>query len=526
MAFLVFKDNTRTDLSHLTEDRELVFGSAFDCDIQSSEDGVAAKHAVFFKRGEEYGIRPFSKKSVVQINGNEKNDAALLKQGDVLLFGMDQLEFYLKEPEVVSPEEKMEQLKLKIHKLLLERINLKKIRSGDESLRSKAEEVIEQLVVEYEAEIAKYTSREDFKREIIHEALGLGVLEEFLTDSEVTEIMVKHARCIYIEKKGKLKLSEKKFLNNEQLVGVIERIVAPLGRRIDESSPIVDARLADGSRVNAVIPPIALEGPALTIRKFSKTPFKVPDLIRFGAMTEEMAALIGLAVKYRQNVIISGGTGSGKTTLLNVSASFIPSDERIVTIEDSAELQLPQDHVIRLEARPANIEGRGRISIRDLVINSLRMRPDRIVVGECRGGESLDMLQAMNTGHDGSMTTLHANAPRDALARLETMVLMSGMELPSRAIREQISMAVNVIIQQARLTDGSRKITHITEITGIEESDIRYENIVIFKQTGISQQGKIEGYHEFTGYVPKFIKALKEKGVEVPMHLFQNHRAL
>ena len=520
MAFLLFRDNTRTDLTGLVSGQEKVFGSAYDCDIQSFEAGVAERHAIFLKKGEEFYLRPFSKKNFFFIQDREENDLVLLKHRDVIRIGEDRLEFYLREPEEGSPEERKDLLKSKLHQLLLERINLKKIRSGDDSLRTKAMEVIEQLINECETEIIKFCPKEDMKKEIIHEALGLGILEEFLSDPEITEIMVKNAKTIYLEKKGKIQLAQKTFLNNEQLLGIIERIVSPLGRRIDESSPIVDARLSDGSRVNAVIPPVALDGPALTIRKFSKTPFKVPDLIRFGALTGDMATLIGLAVKYRQNVVISGGTGSGKTTLLNVSASFIPADERIVTIEDSAELQLPQDHVIRLEARPANIEGRGRISIRDLVINSLRMRPDRVVVGECRGGESLDMLQAMNTGHDGSMTTLHANAPKDALARLETMVLMSGMELPSRAIREQIAMAVNIIIQQARLADGTRKITHITEITGIEETEIRFEHIVLFRQTGISPEGKILGQHEFTGYVPRFIRALQEKGIEMPMHLF------
>ncbi|EKD26444.1 MAG: Flp pilus assembly protein TadA, partial [uncultured bacterium] len=271
----------------------------------------------------------------------------------------------------------------------------------------------------------------------------------------------------------------------------------------------------------AVIPPIALDGPALTIRKFSKTPYKINDLIKFGSMNSDIAELMSLAVKFRQNVVISGGTGSGKTTLLNVLSSYIPDDERIVTIEDSAELQLPQNHVIRMEARPPNIEGKGRISIRDLVINSLRMRPDRIVVGECRGGESLDMLQAMNTGHDGSLTTLHANTPRDALSRLETMVLMSGMELPSRAIREQIAMAVNIIVQQSRLADGTRKITHVTEITGVKDMTIEYHDIMVFKQTGISEEGKILGSHAATGYIPRFIEKLIEKGVNIPLDIFK-----
>ena len=526
MAFIIFRDNTRTDLASLDSGKDLVFGSDFDCDILSAESGVAGKHCQFSKRGDDYVIRPLSKKASFMINTDEKTSEEVLHHGDIILIGSDRLEFYLKDPDSGTPEERRDAIKIKIHKLLLERINLKKIRAGDDSLKQKAAEAITQLVNEFESEIIKLCSKEEILKEIIDEAMGLGVLEHFLGEPDVTEIMVKNARNIYIERKGKIQLSGKKFLSNDQLLGVIERIVSPLGRRIDESSPIVDARLADGSRVNAVIPPIALDGPALTIRKFSKTPFKIPDLIRFGAMNEDIAALIGLAVKYRQNVVISGGTGSGKTTLLNVSASFIPSDERIVTIEDSAELQLPQDHVIRLESRPPNIEGRGRITIRDLVINSLRMRPDRIVVGECRGGEALDMLQAMNTGHDGSMTTVHANAPRDALSRLETLVLMAGMDLPSRAIREQIALAVNIIVQQARLADGSRKVTHVTEITGISEMDIHFEHIMLFKQTGITPDGKIIGHHEATGYVPKFFKELQERGLPVDARFFAPGAAL
>lgn len=521
MPFLIFSDKTKTDLSTLKSGEQLVLGSSFECDILSSESGVSNKHCIFSKKEEYYYIKPFNKKLSFKINDDEISDEVLLQHEDKIKIGREEITFFSEDGGTNTPEEQKDKLKIQMHGLLLERINLKKIRGDDRGLREKAKELIHNLVLEYESEIKTFCDTNVFEKEIVDEALGLGAIENFLEDVDVTEIMVKNAKNIYIEKKGKLQLSEKKFLNNEQLIGVIERIVSPLGRRIDESSPIVDARLQDGSRVNAVIPPIALEGPALTIRKFSKTPFKIPDLIKFGSMTQEIADLIELAVKYRQNVVISGGTGSGKTTLLNVASSFIPFDERIVTIEDSAELQLPQDHVIRLETRPPNIEGKGRITIRDLVINSLRMRPDRIVVGECRGGEALDMLQAMNTGHDGSLTTLHANNPRDALSRLETLVLMSGMDLPSRAIREQISMAVNIIVQQARLADGTRKITHVTEIRSINDLEIEYEHIALFKQTGISEDGKIQGFHGFTGYVPKFIQELKDKGIEVPMHLFE-----
>jgi pilus assembly protein CpaF len=346
-------------------------------------------------------------------------------------------------------------------------------------------------------------------------------LEELLADETVTEIMVNRKDQIYVEQKGKLTLSEKKFISDEQVRGVIERIVAPLGRRIDESSPLVDARLKDGSRVNAVIPPLALKGPCITIRKFSKKPFKVHDLIRFGSMTNKMGEFLELAVANRQNIFISGGTGSGKTTLLNVMSGFIPEDERIVTVEDAAELQLPQEHVVSLESRPPNIEGKGAILIRDLVKNCLRMRPDRIVVGECRGGEALDMLQAMNTGHDGSLTTAHANSPRDALSRIETMVLMAGMDLPTRAIREQMASAVNLIVQQSRMTDGSRKITYITEITGMEGDKITLQDIFLFKQTGYDKEKqKVIGEYVATGMVPKFIDKLRSRGLNVNLEMF------
>lgn len=521
MPWLIFKDHTKTDLEDMASGSEKAIGSSYDCDIMSPEPGVASRHCIISREDETYFIAPYNKKTSLQINREEVLEKKELNQQDLISIGDEEIVFYLYQPKEAAPEERLDQIKNKIHRLILERINLKRIESGGSELRKKAETVIDALVNEFETDYEGLISKEELKTEIINEAMGLGCIEEFLKDPQITEIMVKNARTIYIEKSGKLTLSEKKFMNERQLLGVIERIVAPLGRRIDESSPIVDARLKDGSRVNAVIPPVALEGCALTIRKFSKTPFKIPDLIKFGSMTQDIADLIGLAVKYRQNVVISGGTGSGKTTLLNVSSSFIPDDERIVTVEDSAELQLPQDHVIRLESRPPNIEGKGRIAIRDLVINCLRMRPDRIVVGECRGGEALDMLQAMNTGHDGSLTTLHANNPRDALSRLETMVLMSGMELPSKAIREQISMAVNIIVQQARLADGSRKITHVTEITGIDGTDISYKDIMIFKQSGISPEGKIIGKHVATGYVPRFIKELQEKGIDVPLKLFE-----
>ncbi|HZB79068.1 MAG TPA: CpaF family protein, partial [Actinomycetota bacterium] len=338
--------------------------------------------------------------------------------------------------------------------------------------------------------------------QITDEILGLGPLEPLLRDETLTEVMVNGPQQVYIEREGRLELTNVTFQNDEHVMKIIQRIIAPIGRRVDESSPMVDARLADGSRVNAIIPPLSLIGPVITIRKFSATPYTVDDLVRFGTATPEMFEFLEACVKARLNVFVSGGTGSGKTTMLNILSSFIPNDERIVTIEDAAELQLRQEHVVTLEARPSNIEGKGAVPIRELVRNSLRMRPDRIVVGECRSGEALDMLQAMNTGHDGSMSTGHANSPRDMLSRLETMVLMAGMDLPLRAIREQISSAVDLIVHQNRLKDGTRKITNITEVQGMEGDVIVLQDVFMFEQTGVVD-GQIQGHLRPTGVRPR-----------------------
>jgi pilus assembly protein CpaF len=341
-----------------------------------------------------------------------------------------------------------------------------------------------------------------------------------LNDETITEIMVNGPNQVYVERSGKLERTDVVFRSDEHVLHIIEKIVAPLGRRIDESSPMVDARLPDGSRVNAVIPPISLVGPSITIRKFAKDPFTIDDLINFGTLSLEMAAFLEAAVKARLNVVVSGGTGSGKTTTLNVLSSFIPEGERIVTIEDAAELQLSQEHVVSLETRPANIEGKGAITIRDLVRNSLRMRPERIIVGEVRSGEALDMLQAMNTGHDGSLTTGHANSPRDMLSRLETMVLMAGMDLPVRAIREQIASAIDLIVQQSRLRDGSRKITHITEVQGMEGDVIVLQDLFVYEQRGIDSSGKCLGTFRSTGIRPRAIQKLEAAGITLPAVMF------
>lgn len=356
--------------------------------------------------------------------------------------------------------------------------------------------------------------------DIRDEVLGLGPIEALRKDDAITEIMVNGPRQVFVERMGKLELTDAKFHDTAHLMNIIERILTPLGRRVDESSPLVDARLEDGSRVNIIIPPLSLVGPCLTIRKFSKTPLSVDNLISFGTMDEKMATFLRACVKARINILVSGGTGSGKTTTLNVISSFIPEGERIVTIEDAAELRLQQQHVVTLEARPANLEGRGAITIRDLVRNALRMRPDRIIVGEVRTGEALDMLQAMNTGHDGSLTTAHANSPRDVLSRLETMVMMSGLELPERAIREQISSAIDLIIHQARLRDGSRKITYITEVQKMEGTTITTQDIFRFEQTGFDSNGKILGHFVPTGLQPSFLEKFEISGIKLPDGFF------
>jgi pilus assembly protein CpaF len=412
------------------------------------------------------------------------------------------------------------QLRSRVHQRLVEELAGNASTSPPEQVRQRIGELVNELVAEQNMSM----TRQDKLRVIetvIDDALGLGPLEGLLHDPEVTEIMINKHNQIYVEQHGKLSLSPVTFESNDQLMQVIDRIVSSIGRRVDESSPMVDARLKDGSRVNVIIPPLALRGPTLTIRKFAKEAFTVEDLVNFGTITEDMVRFLRACVRGRLNVIVSGGTGSGKTTTLNLLSSFIPEDERIVTIEDAAELQLRQDHVVTLETRPANIEGRGRVTIRELVINSLRMRPDRIVIGECRGGEALDMLQAMNTGHDGSLTTLHANNAPECIGRLETLVLMAGAELPSRAIREQIGSAVNIIVQQSRMRDGTRKIVSITEVMGTDGEHVRLQEIFAFRQTGLDEDGRVLGGFAPTGVIPYFLDHLEAEGEGVPVEMFQ-----
>jgi pilus assembly protein CpaF len=409
-------------------------------------------------------------------------------------------------------------LKTRVQNKLLAEMDPSLDVSKTEEVRSTIENLYDAVLAE-ENIILSRVERQRLFEQIVAEILGFGPIEPFLADETITEIMVNGPKNIYIERRGKIERTPAQFESNDHVMRIIDRIVAPLGRRIDEAQPYVDARLPDGSRVNAVIPPIALVGPTITIRKFFKIPLTVEQLIQFGSITPEAIEFLKACVQSRLNMLVSGGTGSGKTTFLNVLSGYIPDDERIVTIENAAELQLRQEHVVTLESRPPNIEGRGEVSIRDLVINSLRMRPDRIIVGECRGSEALDMLQAMNTGHDGSLTTLHANSPRDALARMETMVLMAGMELPHRAIREQISSAIDVIVQQERLRDGSRRVVSVSEVQGMEGEVITMSEIFNFEKTGI-ENGKIIGRLMPTGLRPKFIEKIETAGIRLPPNIF------
>jgi pilus assembly protein CpaF len=412
-------------------------------------------------------------------------------------------------------------LRGKVHQRLVEELAGNTDSAPPEVVRQRIAELVNEVTAEQQMTLGRQ-EKQRVVEIVINDVLGLGPLEELLENPDVTEIMVNGYSQIYIEQHGKITLSPVTFESNEQLMQVIDRIVSSIGRRVDESSPMVDARLKDGSRVNVIIPPLALRGPTVTIRKFAKEALEVDDLVRYGSITEDMIRFLEACVRGRLNVVVSGGTGSGKTTTLNILSSFIPGDERIVTIEDAAELQLRQDHVVTLETRPANVEGKGKIAIRDLVINALRMRPDRIVIGECRGGEALDMLQAMNTGHDGSLTTLHANNARDCISRLETMVLMAGAELPSRAIREQIGSAVNVIVQQSRLRDGARKIVGITEVLGTDDNnDVKLQELFAYRQTGIDAEGHVIGAFMPTGNIPTFLDYLRSGGERVPETIFQ-----
>src|SRR3954454_18616619 len=414
--------------------------------------------------------------------------------------------------------ESFRDVKFRIQSRVIQDLDPKLDLSNQVEVRRQIEEIFGKVIDEEGLALTR-AERVRMLEQITDEIIGLGPLEPLLRDESISEVMVNGPRQVYIERAGKLELTNVVFQNDDHVMRIIDRIIAPIGRRVDESSPMVDARLTDGSRVNAIIPPLSLVGPVITIRKFAASPFTVEDLIRFGTATAVMFDFLRACVEARLNIFVSGGTGSGKTTTLNVLSSFIPNDERIVTIEDAAELQLRQEHVVTLESRPPNIEGKGAIPIRELVRNSLRMRPDRIIVGECRAGEALDMLQAMNTGHDGSMSTGHANSPRDMLSRFETMVLMAGVDLPVRAIREQIASAVDLIVQQSRLKDGTRKIVNITEVQGMEGDVIVMQDVFVFEHRGIVE-GKIQGRLMPSGIRPKFVEKFEVMGIHVPPGLF------
>ncbi|MBN2056187.1 Flp pilus assembly complex ATPase component TadA [bacterium] len=433
-----------------------------------------------------------------------------------------------------SSDQKREQIlfeiRQEIHKRLLEYMDLRKMDFGkiqDLQLHEDTGRLVDEIILELSDDIPGWVDRPRLSKDVLDEALGLGAIEDYLRDESITEVMVNNADQIFIERAGRLQRVNRRFSSNEAVLAVIERIVGPIGRRIDESNPYVDARLKDGSRVNAIIPPLALTGPTVTIRKFAKNPYTIENLISFGTLSAEMAMFLKACVMGRRNIIISGGTGSGKTTLLNVVSAFIPEGERIITIEDSAELQLPQAHVVSLESRPPNIEGKGAITIRDLVRNSLRMRPDRIVVGECRGAEALDMLQAMNTGHEGSISTVHANTPNDSLHRLETMVLMAGMEMPMQAIRDQITSAINIIVQTHRFSDGTRKITNISEVRGFDKANrIKVVHIMRYRQETLDAEGRVIGDFISTGEIPTFIDEFKARGIRIDAGVFEAERVL
>jgi pilus assembly protein CpaF len=418
-----------------------------------------------------------------------------------------------------------EDLKVEVQARLLEKLDaeqLKQIQDENQRrdyIRDNIEKILITIGSERELSYSS-VSHKKLVQEVLDEIVGLGPIESLIQDDTVTEVMVNGPAQIYVERSGRLVLTDKTFRDNDHVMQIVDKIVAPLGRRIDENSPLVDARLKDGSRVNCIIPPCALNGPCITIRKFGKKQLTVKDLINYGSLTQDMADFLAACIKIRLNGVVSGGTGSGKTTTLNLISSFIPSDERIVTVEDAAELQLRQEHVVSLETKNPDTDGRHGVSIRELVKNCLRMRPDRIIVGEVRGGEALDMLQAMNTGHDGSLTTGHANTPRDMISRLETMVLMAGMDLPMKAVRTQIASAVDIIVQQSRLRDGSRKITHVTEVQGMEGDVVTLSDIFRFEQTGVDDEGKILGRLKPTGLRPGFMHKFQEEGIVLPARIF------
>ncbi len=567
IQLLIFQPDKKT-LKAKLPDGEYSVGSAEQCQIRLNFPGVSPIHCRFVVEDDNFYVADLQSLVGTFINGNllQANELYQVNHESDIAIGSVSVSFKPLDNEIKTPkvektpavEKKVEkspeldnfgkekipilkisnvsdkdrpiiqEIKKLAHKELLDRLNVKKMAVtgvNNADLEAQAKKTIAAIMNELNVDLPSGLPKGTIEQELLHEAIGLGPLEYLLREDDITEIMVNGPDNVYVERGGVLYKTDTAFADNYQVQAAIERIVSPLGRRIDESSPMVDARLADGSRVNAVIPPLSLVGPSITIRKFSKKPLEASDLVRFGSISEDIVDFLATCIKLRKNVIISGGTGSGKTTLLNVLSSFLPNRERIITIEDAAELQLHQEHLVRLESRPANVEGRGEITIRDLVRNSLRMRPDRIVVGECRGGEALDMLQAMNTGHDGSLTTVHANSPRDALARLETLVMMAGFDLPLKAIREQIASAIHIVVQISRERDGSRKVTHVSEITKMEGDVITMQDIFLFRHDGWSEDGKMLGKHVPTGSVPSFMEDIERAKLQLDINMFNPQKA-
>lgn len=543
-------NNKEFAVSNIPDNNTVLFlGRHSECDIVLPGNGISRKHAKLVSANGQIFIEDLNSTAGTILNGVKIKEMIPFTFDDIVQIADYQLTLFDDEKQVNIPmpppkqtvqplnaakqpepsrdfkkefanatvlyEPEIMALTRSIHEDILEKLNLSESAISEISksnMRSKLENCLDLTLKERRHEIPAKIPMNLFRQALLDELIGFGPLSPLLRSSIVSEVMINGPDVVFVESNGKLFDSGVRFFNEQHLLSIIQRIVEPLGRHIDDASPMVDARLPDGSRVNAVIPPLALHGAALTVRKFTEKKLTTDDLINFGSMTKEMALFLEEAVKSRKNILVSGGTGSGKTTLLNVLSLFIPEDERVITVEDSAELKLNHPNLVSLESRPANIEGKGRITIRDLVINTLRMRPDRIIVGECRGAEALDMLQAMNTGHDGSLTTAHANNPRDVLTRLENMVMMAGFELPSSAIREQIASALDIIVQQTRLVDGSRKIVKITEVTGREGNQILLQDIFTFEQTGLDSRGKVQGYHTATGNIPVFIDDLRKSG--------------
>lgn len=553
MAFTIHiaTQSDGTSSQFQVENGSYFIGRSTSCKICLPYPDVSERHALLMINGDNVTIQDIHSSNGTYVNGIAINEPVSLASDSIIQIGSTILrvsQFIIQNTQptdkpinkptnkaITQPNNQpinplLRQAKEQIQKELIARLDLKRLtvagvdRAGlEKQATEKIHEIIEQ--VRTSGRLPADIDADRLEREVLNEALRLGPLEDLLADETVTEIMVNGPHRVYVERGGKLQLTDMQFMDDSSVMAVIERIVSPIGRRIDESQPYVDARLADGSRVNAIIPPLSLSGPTITIRKFAKKTLTVEDFVRFGTWTHNAAEFMKACVIMRKNIIVAGGTGSGKTTLLNLLSGFIPTDERIVTVEDAAELRLAQPHVVRLEARPPNIEGRGAVPIRDLVKNCLRMRPDRIIVGECRGGEALDMLQAMNTGHDGSLTTVHANSPRDVISRLETMVLMSGMDLPSRAIREQIASAVDIIIHESRLSDGSRKVVAISEVTGLEGQQIVMQDLFSFRQNGVDEYGRVQGEFRATGAIPTFYEHLRSRGLYLDTAIFDPSRS-